>query len=277
MPLQAVCIGPSVDMLAAVQGEVHSVFARAANLTIGSRLWTLLGRAQGDLPCGIRLGLKTLEALRLHRGEPVHIRAGYMSFSARTPPLVVDCRAVPRWSPAAVGPLAPGLKDRLAFLSNRARPRAWQDSAAMAAAVMDCLRHDPARLEPVLATVIGSGPGLTPAGDDVLVGILAVLSTPAAGPAGAAAATAIAATLLSLLPATTSVSGHLLEQAAGGLFARPVADLISALIGRNVGAALHAAIKRVMAIGATSGADICMGILAGCESLLVKDDMQEAA
>ena len=275
--MQAVCIGPAVDTLTAAAGEVHSVFVRAANLTVGDRLWTLLGRAQGDLPCGIRLDLETLEALWLRRGEPVHIRAGYLSFSARTAPLVVDCRAVPRWSPGAVGPLIPGLKDRLAFLSTEAEPKAWQGSAAMAAAVMNCLRHDPARLKPVLASIIGSGPGLTPAGDDVLVGILAVLTTPAAGPAGAAAAGAIGGALASFLPATTFVSRHLLHQAGGGMFARPVVDLVSALIGGSMGAALDAAALRLVAIGATSGADTCMGILAGCESFLVDDDMQEAA
>ena len=37
----------------------------------------------------------------------------------------------------------------------------------------------------VLASVVGRGPGLTPAGDDVLVGILAVLSSPHSGLAGA--------------------------------------------------------------------------------------------
>jgi hypothetical protein len=114
----------------------------------------------------------------------------------------------------------------------------------------------------VLAKVVGRGPGATPSGDDVIVGALAVLTSPHSGMAGASAAEALGRSLRPLLSTTTDVSGHLLRQASNGLFCRDVHELLSALIGAPSPRELSEMVRRVIETGATSGADACEGLLA---------------
>jgi hypothetical protein len=130
-------------------------------------------------------------------------------------------------------------------------------------------------LSDALAAVVGCGPGCTPAGDDVLVGILALLKSPHSG--AAEPADALRRSLLPLLPTTTDISGHLLRQAADGLFGRTVHDLVAALIGGCAPEHLRQAVQRVVAAGATSGADLCVGMLACAPSVLLSHDERAAA
>jgi len=167
------------------------------------------------------------------------------------------------------------LSDRLSVVEIAARKRAWSGSAAMADAVREAL-DGPDTLSRVLAGVIGRGPGLTPAGDDVLVGILAVLSR-GSGPAAAAAADRLAGLVPPLLPTTTYISGQLLLQALRGLFARAVDEFLSALTAASPPQRLKAVIRRVIETGATSGADTCMGVIAFAPSFLVPRHQKAAA
>jgi hypothetical protein len=99
----------------------------------------------------------------------------------------------------------------------------------------------------------GLGRGLTPAGDDFLLGVMlwAWLAHPS--PAGFCRALAEVA-----VPRTTTLSAAWLRAAAGGQFAAPLHQLVAALVGRGD---LEAAAGRVLAFGATSGADTLAGLL----------------
>jgi hypothetical protein len=122
--------------------------------------------------------------------------------------------------------------------------------------------HDANLLQTVLSGVVGRGPGATPSGDDVLVGVLAVLKSPHSGPAGARTADLFGRLLLPLLPRTTEVSGHLLRQAARGWFSRDLDELVEGLTGSASANELSERARRVCDAGATSGADACEGLLA---------------
>jgi hypothetical protein len=263
------CVGPALDLETAGVGSVHSVFAHAVNLIVRGDLWTLLADGRGDLPFGIRVRLSNFDAIGLCSGDRVCFRVGFVGIGSR---LVVDCRAAPRWAPAGKQPCQPGLRRRLAVLARMARGRSWHDSARMAQALRSAANNTNT-LEEVLAHVVGRGPGATPSGDDVLVGVLAVLTSPHAGEAGAAASTSLCRALLPLLPTTTDVSGHLLRQAAEGLLSRDLQELVSALLvgqasrlpnngRREACPTLKDKIRRVLEAGATSGADTCEGLLA---------------
>lgn len=101
--------------------------------------------------------------------------------------------------------------------------------------------------------LIGRGPGLTPSGDDVLTGMMAVLHT-----------WGIFTQQPSFLPPadqlaqlTTSVSCSYLNSARIGYFATPVLKIMRSLsLGRDP----HFAVRRLLAVGHTSGADIMLGI-----------------
>jgi hypothetical protein len=273
--LQALSVGHALNVEIARSGVVHSVFAGAANLDMRAEMWTLLAEDGGDLPFGVRLAAKDLKLLGLQRGDRVNVRGGFIGIESRQRVLVVDCRAAPRWLPACQGRLDPRLSDRLSAVEAAARNRAWGGSADMADAIREALDH-PDTLGGVLAGVIGRGPGLTPAGDDVLVGILAVLSR-RAGPAAAGAADRLAGLIPPLLPTTTYISGQLLLQAMRGLFARVVDELLSALTADSPPQRLNAAIRRVIETGATSGADTCMGVIAFAPSFLAPRHQRAAA
>jgi hypothetical protein len=273
IPLQALSLGREVDVWRPKTGVLHSVFARAVNLTMGGEMWTLLAAEKADMPFGIRVTLPNFDALGLRRGNAVNVRAGYVGVGSR---IVIDCRAAARWMPACPDKSERGLEQRLAVVATAARGRSWCESAQMAHDVRTSL-DEPATLEAALAKVVGRGPGATPAGDDVLVGILAVLTSPHSGTAGANAAESLGRSILPLLPTTTDVSGQLLRQAAHGLFGRDVHELLSALIGDPTPDQLRKNIRQVVETGATSGADMCEGLLAFAPSFFTTQIERAAA
>jgi hypothetical protein len=175
-----------------------------------------------------------------------------------------------RWVPPRDKALEPGLEHRLAVLATAARRRSWHESAQMAQAVRSAV-NDATALDDVLGKVIGRGPGATPSGDDVLVGVLAVLTSPHSGTAGAKAAASLSRSILPLLPTTTDISGHLLRQAGNGLFCRVVQELVSALIGAPSPQEFDEKVRRVIETGATSGADTCEGLLAFASSFITSE------
>lgn len=268
MELQALSVGQCVDAGWAGVATVHSVFARAVNLEVRGDMWTLLGTERADLPFGIRVAARDFEALGLRSGDRVQIRSGFVGIASGATRLVVDCRAAPRWIPRLPqGEVAPELGKRLRIVSATASDRAWHGCAGMARVVVSAL-DEPDALADVLAKVVGRGPGSTPAGDDVLVGILAVLTLPHSGSAGAQAAQSLCRSMRQLLPTTTDISEHLLRQAANGLFSRAVHELVCALIGDSDPQQLRDTVQRAVEAGATSGADLCMGILASAPTFL---------
>ena len=307
--IQALSIGHALDVDSAGFGVVHSVFARAVNLMVREEMWTLLAAEKAELPFGIRVASLDFDVFGFCNGEPINIRAGFVSIGSGSTCRVVDCRAVPRWLPARHNKTEPGLAGRLAVVAAAASDRSWHQSAGMAQTVRSALArasHSPQRnahrvptfieasrehirpgqkirselsvaLGEVLAKVVGQGPGSTPSGDDVLVGILAVLNSPASGAAGARAAESLGRAIFPLLRTTSDVSGQLLRQAVKGLFSRDVHELVLALLGNPAPQQLRNTIQRVIETGATSGADTCMGLLAFAPSFLIPGEKRAAA
>jgi hypothetical protein len=101
--------------------------------------------------------------------------------------------------------------------------------------------------------LIGLGPGLTPSGDDFLVGALATLDAIGAGDAHTALATAVA----NAAPgATSALSACFLRAAAAGHVGEPLHRAVAALLTGDADAAVAA----VAHIGHSSGWDMMAGI-----------------
>ena len=120
--------------------------------------------------------------------------------------------------------------------------------------------------------LLGSGPGLTPTGDDQLAGLLATLHLLRGGAVPGPTEAAVRTHVQDRARArTTLLSAALLEHALDGAVAAPVARLLRAIT--DVGArgdattstSLDGAIAAVLAIGATSGRDLLDGITVGLE------------
>ncbi len=108
--------------------------------------------------------------------------------------------------------------------------------------------------------LLGLGPGVTPAGDDVFAGALVALRA-AADPAADALAAAVADA--EPLARTSTVSAALLGHAARGECVPELAALLAALDGRG---SLPPAVRRLRAVGESSGAALLAGVrLALCE------------
>jgi hypothetical protein len=114
----------------------------------------------------------------------------------------------------------------------------------------------------LLADLVGLGSGSTPAGDDVLVGILAGLTAMSALSAAKQQLDALRQALAGVSLRTHPASRQLLTAAADGSFPEPLVDLVSALDDAEPGAELTAAAARVLALGATSGRSFLAGVLA---------------
>jgi hypothetical protein len=274
--VQAISVGHALDVDAASSGIVQHTFAHAVNLGIGGEMWTLLTADGPDLPFGIRAATRDFGDFGLRPGDRVGVRSGFEGIRSGSTCHVVDCRSAPRWQPVPQDRIAPGVGSRLAFAAAAASERAWRGAAPMARAVRSAL-DVPDTLRGVLGSVVGHGPGSTPSGDDVLVGIFAVLTASQSGRAGAAVARSLEEMMRPLLPGTTEISMQLLRQASRGLLGRAVHALICAICGETNLEALRAAAQRVVEMGATSGADTCMGLLAFAPSFFLSDDERAAA
>jgi hypothetical protein len=259
VPVQATSVGCAVDVWTPRTGVVHSVFERAVNLLVDGELWTVLGTARADSPFGLRLASGGAR-FDVRVADPVSVRAGYVGVGR----LVLDCRTASRWTPTRWRHPTPGLAARLANVERAARPRAWAESAAMAREVTDAQCGSDAELARAVRRIVGRGPGLTPAGDDVLVGVLALLTSGAAGATGVRASVRLVDAITPRLPTTPDISRHLLSQATRGLPNRALHDLGHALLEGASDDDLAGTLDRLLDTGCTSGADACMGLIAAC-------------
>jgi hypothetical protein len=111
-------------------------------------------------------------------------------------------------------------------------------------------------------SMIGLGPGLTPSGDDFLVGLFAALNlagSPCHGWLGGGTDILVDADR-----STNAISLAALTQAANGRVRESIATLIEALMHGSPDSLIDP-LRKVLAIGSTSGADLIVGILSGLE------------
>jgi hypothetical protein len=151
-------------------------------------------------------------------------------------------------------PPSPAEADRIAAACAAVRAHRWNDPRALA------LGAEP--LQRSIDGLIGRGPGLTPAGDDVLLGYLLARRALA----GAAAARAGAALVLrAARRGTGGPSLALLRWAARGEAPEPAASMLAALL-RADGRALAPALRRLGAYGRTTGPAILTGMVGALTS-----------
>ena len=236
---------------------VLAVFPTALYLRVGGHCDVLPVVTRGGLRLPTALAVATdlpTVGWGAQPGDEVVVGGGAVRLAA------VTLRAVRTWHPRSVPRATTAL--RAGRLSTLSLP--WR---APARGVVDLLlRRDRASyaLADRVGALVGAGPGLTPSGDDVLCGVLLGLHL------HAHSSPALVAELWPAveprLAATTSLSAALLREAAEGYAAEPVTRLLECLATpatQGDAAPLREAVRAVLAIGHTSGADL-LGGLAGC-------------
>ena len=196
---------------------------------------------------------------------------------ARAP---LPCRALA--APSGVSPA--GLGRDLAALSLPERTAALLTGNAAGLGVVDAagVRWVHARTRSLVATVLGKevrvaayradvsgltglGPGLTPTGDDLLVGLAAMGRHLAASGLVEPRAVLALSTSFAGLPAreTTPVARDLLAKAAKGHFPSVLAAVVERFgSARSDAGSLRTLVEKLAATGAHSGADLLAGALA---------------
>ena len=116
---------------------------------------------------------------------------------------------------------------------------------------------------PHAISLIGLGPGLTPSGDDFLVGLFITFhmkGSPLSPERWLCEEIEKAAKT-----ATNDISYMAIKKASAGQVRESVVDLVAALLVENE-ENVFSALRKVLAIGSSSGTDIALGILYGLET-----------
>lgn len=256
-------VAARLDAGSGTVGHVHSVFERAINLQWpDGSLLALHG--SGPLLAPFAAAVDDLEPLRwLRIGTPVSNEAHRLVAEDLSIPWpraeVVDC------SVDTAG--GRGGRSPRYLLHWPGRHSASLDSrpgvagrAHLAAAIRE---RDAAQLIAGAAALLGLGDGLTPSGDDCLVGALAVLHHVDREWLSRAGSPIVGAIAGSARERTTTIGREFVLHALAGRFSEPVLAVLRALAP---GEQRHA-VARLARLGATSGADTLCGMRLACRSL----------
>lgn len=264
--------------------RVQSVYRSVVNITTTDGLLTVAG-VGGGLPNGILADLgPDWRAIGLHPG--MLVVASDAKIRVPDAGLEIEIAAAPRWSPrlhaSAEAAEASAARWSRRSAATRTVARARASAGGFGSLLREAVAHDPGGYldvaRPSLAglivaleigdrrcaaqaatRLIGLGPGLTPSGDDVLVGIEAALHALAQPTAGF-----LVLATGGVESGTTELAATLLRHAAVGEFAERLHLLLAVLLGSD-DEAIPAVIDRAVAWGATSGTDCLLGVLIGLD------------
>ena len=291
MYLSALTIGyavPGSDF----EAVTHGVFQSAANLqlTKAGKLITLVGSGEADLPQGIRLDTPTdFSFAGLGTGEAVTCRDGILRINSIS--LTADLCKVRIWkcdlpalnvdmTNAAVGfawrsvwealnkrQLLSGAEivaDNLFNPDEIAQSVISRRAGEAIRALVDATRQRNLDDISMLNTLIGLGTGLTPSGDDLLVGYLAGLWCLVRGrPDREQFISGLGRRVVRLSRRTNDISRTYLYHAARGQVSSRLAALAEAISRGESGGPLLSTAKSAMRVGHTSGMDAVTGLLFG--------------
>jgi hypothetical protein len=268
------------------EGTIEGVHRSALNVRWNGGLLTVAHESLGGLPNGILVDPPiALDQIGIAMG----MRAECDGAALRVPgaSMVVFLSAAASWSPAmpvvrglaeaarieraeralqlaadqaprvGLGPLLVGIVDHRASAGALGRA-----TAGSLAAVVEAIDNGSAeRAVAAAVPLIGLGPGATPSGDDLLVGFAAGLAT-REHPLARSFASGVAREAIGR---TTSVAECYLVHAGRLEFSERVhAAALAVLTGPE--AELRAALTAALAWGASSGADLMVGLLVGIEA-----------
>lgn len=259
-PGRVVGVGPAA--LFVIMAEGRGVLALCTHDAVRLPLAIVVAATAADPPW----------AGRASAGDPVTVGRG----SVRLPGLTIQ--AARWWAPARPSPVE---DDRLAVTTPELRALLGEAAIDLPEAIGTSLRrlghalatghHD--RVRRAVDAMLGLGPGLTPAGDDVIAGLL--LAVHHLGEPRHPAMAALRAYVLAAAPGrTTGVSAALIGQAAQG-YSAPQAIAVLSALGTGVG--LRGALNALLLVGHTSGGDLAHGIAAGAQLALSQRSLRGAA
>lgn len=257
----------SLLMGTTLPGSITGILDDAVHVDVGGSLVVVCGPSAVPLPRSLIVAMplvNLMDVAELEKHAKVAVGAGCVQLAdvaievrrwTRLPrPRLRDAAAAALRSHHAasrVAPLPPPLDRRTEDLRGALHTG---DELAVRAAV---------------AGLMGLGPGLTPLGDDVLVGAMLGLHA-----AGDVQGHSLVATIHALRHRTTAVSDALLDAATTGRCIPQAAHFLAALDGR---ADLDTALPELLAVGSTSGAGFATGIVLALQGRQITERIGGAA
>lgn len=282
MQFQAVSVGSAVPQ-DNFNATIKHLFDSSLNLLLEheDRLITILSSAHYELPQGIRLATKIpLQSLAV--GLRAASRGGVLRFDYS--PLTIDLRGTPIWDgrlSLVTGNIERAwlitwktlnegqrlkqseLIARDLFQSNRGPPLTRKLSQPVYKLITAAKNMDAYASTSAANEMIGLGPGITPSGDDILIGFLAGLYSMAGHRKGAPDFIhAFGNTLLRVSKETNDISRTYIRHAVKGEFSSSMSALIKVINNGDEGR-LITVTKDVMGVGHSSGMDSITGLLIG--------------
>lgn len=243
-----------------VHSGLHAVYVAVTDGT-APRCVGVLSARSSFVPCGMRTTWPDLSVLLLggeatSPGDAVIIGGGTLEIGSTSVRIgrTVDA-SVPSLNLTAASVMARMLRSSLAGREASVR-------SELSSTSLDLLEDgDPA----AVAMLLGRGSGLTPVGDDVLAGWLAVTGAARPGPCSVALEVAETAD-----QATTLLSATLLDRAGAGDVLPEFRQLLVQMgtqAARGTPGELGDTVERVLAIGHTSGTGMLLGCLIALDHL----------
>lgn len=285
MQLHAASIGSAIPQ-DNFNATIQSLFDSSLNLCLEheERLITILVSDHYELPQGIRVD-KKIPIHSLTVGLRAASRGGILRFDSS--PLAIDLRNAPIWDgrlPVLTGDFEQAWSIIWQTLNDGQRQKKTELIAE------DLFRSDQGSLltrklrQPIhklingaatfdslvsadaVHEMIGLGPGVTPSGDDILIGFLAGLHSMAENKKERLAFIKTFGSAISLyLKETNEISSTYIQHAIKGEFSSSIVTLIDAIrIGEDE--QLLSSTKNAMRVGHSSGMDSLTGLLIGLAS-----------
>lgn len=246
------------------QATVHAAFAQAANFVNDQGDWlsltvpavgvgpfgAIVPLAQGDWRDWLRPGMPAFIHQQTLSAGNLSVQFGAAALWDPRP----DWERVSRSAPAAFWM---DMAARLPPFSLYHQPYAARVQAALAELDAGLRAGQVSRCARAAGQLGGLGPGLTPAGDDFLLGVMIALRL--GWPAGDAQAFSMAM-VDTVCPRTSALSAAWLKAAAAGEVADHWHDLLRVMVAGDK-EQMPAALQAVLSLGASSGADALAGFV----------------
>lgn len=265
-------------------GTVHSVFTHAVNIQseVNGEIFTLATKAMDNAPNTLIIDLDTLGNLHIHQHDRVSVQHDQLLIEDK---VQIAMQTASRWQcqlpifptdqtclKTNVGTVkqfidlhgkSGGMKRSNSPISEfeAETSRLLQQRTSLLRGELMNQRFD--HFQSYAINLVGLGPGLTPSGDDFLVGLFAVIhleNSPCY-----IYKQLCENVITQMKPLTNAISYTTLKKAANGQVRESICSLNYAILYGTEADSIQA-LRKVLAIGSSSGTDIALGLISGLEA-----------
>jgi hypothetical protein len=277
-------------------GSVTGVYTSAANFSFGKYLITAADITHGNLPYGFLCDFSKIDLKKtIHIGDSAEIDSDSLRISKRSFEILFQSASL--WSHEFRMPIEkkdiPNILSNIGYIEQQLTQRKNLDGLApliryipqilgnissenmhfalfgqiaydSLCLIINSIRsQDKNALTRSIKKLVGLGVGLTPSGDDVLMGLFATLLITMKGTSRNWLVNAYRNMLVQIHELTNEVSLSYLNAIRDGYYPERFSNLVSAIIRSGKPKDIYSPLEEMLQWGSTSGSEIILGILLG--------------